>query len=482
MKTLFITTPYKSKLYRDVTRKVPATLPFLGVAYVAAMLENDGSPVKILDAWGSNLSFKEIKKEIQAYQPDIIGITSTAAAFGVSVELAKQIKSGFADITIVFGGPYVSTVFNQALKEIPWIDIIVIGEGEYTMLELSKGVSLREIKGIAYRDKGEVKVNDPRPLIQDLDALPFPSRHFYAPSNYHRPFYELHGSPFASIVTSRGCPFKCRFCASHTVAGHQVRLRSIGNIVEEINMLLGVYKVKFISIADDAPVFTMDKKRLGEFCSAIEGKGFFWGAKARADSINRENLSMLAAAGCRVLEIGCESGNPDILQEWEKGVSIEQIKEAFRLMNEFGINSVAMFMLGAPNETRETIRKTIKFAKGLGATYVVARIFYPYPGTDAYKDLYSRGMLKPRDWEEIRNPQKRDPILRHPNLTTCELRLPNLTFKELLKLQRSMHVECYLNPRYLFSSINKLKNAGSLGSCLRFLTGIIRFWFRWGLQ
>lgn len=482
MKVLLITTPYKSKAYRVLNKRIPATLPFLGIAYVAAVLEREGIPVRLLDAWGRNLGFEDIRKEIAAFRPDIIGITCTASAFGVSVELARKIKDCAKDITIVLGGPYVSAIPEETLREIPWVDVVVIGEGEHTMLELAQANPLHAIKGIAYRSGGRILVNEPRPLIYNLDALPFPARNFYRMADYRRPFYEFHGTPFASIVTSRGCPFKCRFCASHTVAGREIRLRSIPNIIKEIDMLLERYKVRFISIADDAPVFTMDEARLSEFCRAIKGKGFLWGAKARADSINENNLRMLRDAGCRILEIGCESGNPGILEGWEKGVSVTQIKNAFRLMNKFGINSVAMFMLGAPAETKETVLGTIRFAKELGATYCIARILYPYPGTEAYADLKAQKMLHSKSWDEIRYPQSGDSILVHPNSTTSELCLPNLTFNQLLRLQRRMHRDFYLNKRYIFSTLSRLKDWHAVKVYGRLLIGVVRFWFRWGLQ
>ncbi len=481
MRVLLITTPYKSRLYRRLIKQIPATMPFLGVAYLAAVLEKQAIPVKLLDAWGRALSFAEIEKEIQRFRPDIIGITCTATAFGVSVELAKKIKFCSPDIPIIFGGPYVSSISQETLRQIPWIDIVVVGEGEYTLLEIAQGRPLREIKGIVYRDNSTIVTNEPRPPVADLDALPFPARHFYNIKDYVRPFYEFHGKPFAPIITSRGCPFKCRFCASHIVGGRQVRLRSISSIVEEIDMLLEKYKVKFIVIADDAPVFTMDQKRLSEFCQAIAGKKFFWGAKARADSINKDNLAMLRDAGCRLLEIGCESGNPDILQEWEKGVSPEQIKEAFRLINQFGINSVAMFMLGAPEETEESIRRTMRFARQLGATYVIARILYPYPGTDAYHYLYEHQMLRLKSWEEIRNPKKGDTILLHPNLTTSELCLPEISFKKLVALQRIMHFLFYSDPRYIYRTLRKIKDWPTARRYLRLLWGVIRFCLKFGL-
>jgi radical SAM superfamily enzyme YgiQ (UPF0313 family) len=457
-------------------------MPFLGVAYLAAVLEREGIPVKLLDAWGKNLSFAEIKEQIQGFLPDLIGITCTASAFGVSVELAKKIKSCFQDIPIVFGGPYVSAIPEETLREIPWIDMVIVGEGEYTLLELAQGRPAGEIKGIVYRDGPSIVSNDPRPVIDDLDALPFPARHFYDIKDYMRPFYEFHGTPFAPIITSRGCPFKCRFCASHVIGGRQVRLRSISNIIEEIDMLLDKYKVKFITIADDAPVFTMDQKRLNSFCQAIAGKKFFWGAKARADSINKDNLSMMRDAGCRVLEVGCESGNPDILREWEKGVSVEQIRQAFKLMNQYGISSVAMFMLGAPTETEQTIRNTARFARELGATYVIARILYPYPGTEAYCDLYEHKMFKIRDWNEIRNPRKEDVTISHPNLATNELSLPHITFKKIIALQSELHILFYCDPKYMLRTILKIRNWSMLKKYISLLSGIVRFWLRYGLR
>ncbi len=481
-RVLLLTTPYRSVRYRAVVRKIPPTLPFLGVAYIAAMLEREQVPVRVVDAWGKQLSFEHIKSEIAAFCPDMIGITSTAPAFGIAIELAQKIKEVFPHVCVVFGGPYVSAIPEETLRELPWVDMVVVGEGEYTMVELAQGRPWQSIKGLVYRQGSRIVANPPRPLIEDLDALPFPDRSFYRTNCYLRPFYEFHGAPVAAVVTSRGCPFQCTFCASHTVAGRRIRLRSIPNIVEEIDQLLARYRVRFVSIADDAPVFTMDQERLETFCRMIRGRPFLWGAKARADSINEKNLSLMHAAGCRVLEIGCESGNPDILEGWEKGVTVSQIKEAFHLMRRFGISSVAMFMLGAPKETPQSIQRTIRFAKALGATYVIARILYPYPGTQAYEALVQKGMVVPRRWDMLRDPRSGDPVLRHPNLSTSDLALPGVSFAQLLRWQRIFHRSFYLRWRYGVGVLAQIRNWQAVKAYLRLAAGVMRFWVRWGLQ
>jgi radical SAM superfamily enzyme YgiQ (UPF0313 family) len=479
MKVLLITMPYLSDKYRGLYKRTPATLPLLGVAYIAAVLEKHNIPVKLLDAWGNGLTFDDIRQEIETYSPDIIGISCVTTTFGIAVDLAKKIRLFSKNIQIVIGGPLVSAIPAEVLEQIPWIDIVVIGEGEYTMLELAQGKNLSSIKGIAFRQQERIIITEARPLLDNLDELPFPARHFYNLSNYNRPFFEFHGKPYTTIVTSRGCPFKCKFCASHVVAGKQVRLRSISNIVEEIDSLIAKYNVKFISIADDAPVFTMNQDRLLEFCKAIKGKKFTWGAKARADSINEENLSVMSKAGCRELEIGCESGNPDILKDWDKGVTVTQVQKAFSLMRKYGINSVALFMLGAPNETEESVRQTIDFIIRLNPTYVIATILHPYPGSDAFEFLYKHNMLKRRDWEDIRNPQPESPALSDPLLSFSELNLPYITYSRLRQLQSQLHRQYYSNPKYILSSILRFKNPQTFGSYMKLFFRILYFRKKW---
>jgi radical SAM superfamily enzyme YgiQ (UPF0313 family) len=151
-------------------------------------------------------------------------------------------------------------------------------------------------------------------------------------------------------------------------------------------------------------------------------------------------------------------------------------------MNQYGISSVAMFMLGAPTETEQTIRNTARFARELGATYVIARILYPYPGTEAYCDLYEHKMFKIRDWNEIRNPRKEDVTISHPNLATNELSLPHITFKKIIALQSELHILFYCDPKYMLRTILKIRNWSMLKKYISLLSGIVRFWLRYGLR
>ncbi len=236
MKVLLIDPFEHQAVYGRV--RYPPGAPSLGLAYIASYLRQNNVDVYILDARGKGLSIKEISAFVRDFKSSIIGLTSTTPVFGNAIQIAKQVKSVRPDAKLIMGGPHITGQGAQILEK--WgniIDALVIGEGEQTCLEIAQGKDLQSIRGVAYRNDGVPTTNPPRPLINDLDSIPLPARDFFDLNDYSHPLNEIYGKPLSTIISGRGCPFRCSFCSSQATFGRNVRYRSVGNVMEEIDFL-----------------------------------------------------------------------------------------------------------------------------------------------------------------------------------------------------------------------------------------------------
>jgi radical SAM superfamily enzyme YgiQ (UPF0313 family) len=263
-------------------------------------------------------------------------------------------------------------------------DYVCRGEGEYTMLEILEGRDLSQIKGLTYRDKSKRIINnEERLFIEDLDALPFPERKGF-----------LVGDGYidtGAVITSRGCPFRCAYCASPKIWKRKVRYRSIGNVLDELEYMVKEHNVSLIRFQDDT--FTLNKARS---CAILEGMmsrrlNAQWVCDTRVDRLDKEMLSVMKKSGCARLKIGVESGSDQILKRIKKGITIEQIKRAVSLIKNEGISLTAYFMIGFPGETDEDVKKTIRLAEEINADYNSLSVVAPYYGTQIYHDLAASG-------------------------------------------------------------------------------------------
>ena len=431
----------------------------LALEYLAAVASN-GHEVRILDCRGGfpdefralpngifhiGASLEQIRTIITTWKPELVGITSPFITQIPSVysitNLIKKIDKG---IITVIGGCTPSCYPLQTLKENQDIDIVVVGEGELTFRELldNEGGNLDRVDGIVYRKGNQIIKNSPRGFIENLDEIPFPRRDLVPFENYSR--YKQYGkfkvytsllrargvkyvikgvfnkahqllyrndSAFwqripkygieAKILTSRGCPFNCYFCAVHNVWRHTYRMRSAENVLEEMELLYEKYKVRHFGIVDDN--FNISKKRTIEICKGIIERGLE--VTLRADSgtylssIDKETLSIMKRAGFHELYFGIESGNERILKDViGKKINLEQVKEVARLCKDLGIVSGGFFMIGIPGETKETMEETVKFALDSKLDRIRLYTCQPFPGSKLYEDCQERGLIK-RDFD-----------------------------------------------------------------------------------
>jgi anaerobic magnesium-protoporphyrin IX monomethyl ester cyclase len=372
--------------------------PPLGLGYVAASLKKQGIPVELVDC--TFLSRDEAVEKVRRSKPQIIGVYSMFSIKKTSLEMARALQDD-CDLLVV-GGPF-PTSDPAGFLEV--FDVVVVGEGEKTMVELvncvEKGADFSGVKGIAYREDGEVRVTSPRGFVENLDGLPFPSRELFDNDAYKRYYAKRFGYTTTPLITSRGCPFSCDFC-SRPVFGTSYRARSAVNIVDEMEVIagLGYDRVWF---ADDC--FTLNRGHLLNVCDEVVNRGvdLGWECLSRVDTMNREVAVKMRQAGCVRVFFGIESGNDSVLALMNKQITVEQASRAVYAAKAAGLQVGAFFIVGYPGESDRTVLDTLRFASGLPLDYLSFTLPYPIPGTGLFERVKDNGGVAVDDWEEPKN-------------------------------------------------------------------------------
>jgi len=379
-----------------------AASPMLGIAYLAAVLEENKINVKVIDALALGLSSEGVAKQIENYNPQIVGVTSTTPAIYSSTHLIKEIKSHNPFIKTVLGGAHITALPVRTMEDCPQIDYGVIGEGEFTFLQLCRmildGKNAGGIQGIVSRTAdGKIKMSSsPRP-IQPLDQLPFPARHLLPMHIYRPTLVNYRRFPQTSVICSRGCPYQCTFCTKD-IFGSKVRMRSPENVSEELKILKTDYRIKEINFYDE--IFTLNRRWIMDLCKLIKPLGLIWQCNSRVETINSEMLKIMKEAGCYRISYGVESGNQKSLGILKKGTRIEWIEKAFRLTRSTGIETLAFMMLGIPGENWNDMMRSIDFVLRIKADNAVFTLLTPYPGNEIYQDVKRYGALRIKDWNK----------------------------------------------------------------------------------
>lgn len=427
--------------------------PPLGLAYVAAALEKADFNVHLIDAPAYGYSDEDVIRIIKEHASRVIGITAMTPSANKSIELIRKIKAAIPDAFIFMGGPHATLMPLEILEKVKEVDVVVVGEGEMTTPELMAAVKkartelreinekeLMQIKGIAYRKNGILPVTTAhRELIEDLDSLPMPAYHMLEFEKY-RP-YPPHGikMPYMAMMTSFGCPFFCIYC-SKPIYGRTYRARSPDSIIAEIKHLKerGIKEILFY---DDT--FTMNRERTMELCNKlIEQKvNIHWSCETRVNLVDEELLTKMKESGCYIISYGVESGNDHLLKILKKGITLDQVRNAFKITRKVGILTVGYFMLGVPEETLETADNTIKFATEIGADFVQFSICTPFPGTELF-EMAKKDGLDADDWDNFIYVSTSG--AKKPMMT-----LKNITPEQLRKLHKQAYMRFYLRPSYI---------------------------------
>lgn len=412
-----------------------SSFPPLNLMALAAYLRKRGFEPGILD-----LNFPADIQEFQALgipdRPVLFGVTATTPEFPEAVRLVSVIRKRFPDVPVVLGGIHVSALREAAVRE-AGADFGVYGEGEETLAELVTALAggggrsaLSRIRGLIQRDGAEISCNPPRDPVDDIDTLPPPAWDLIRTGHYvDAPWHILQKQEkTGSILTSRGCPFGCSFCASHTTMGRAFRGRSAGKVVDEIEDLHRTYGIgEFLFIDDN---FTFERDRAAAICEEILVRGLeiSWRTPngVRIDTLDDSLVKLMKRSGCYLLGFGIESGDPQILRRAGKGLDLDGVGEAVSMVRSHGISTFGFFILGLPGETMTSALRTIDYARRLDLDFAHFGFYAPYPGSREFQRLPDH--RKSGGWERYLfiEPYPHDGL--HPAILKALIRFAYLSF------------------------------------------------------
>lgn len=406
------------------------------LAYPAGLIRES----RLLDAPSHGIKPEETVRLAADY--DFVVLFTTTIGFQSDIRLAERMKAVKPRIKIAFVGPHVTVLPEESLQASSAIDFVVRKEFDYAVAEFSRGEKPEEIAGISFRKNGQIFHNPNRPLIEDLDALPFAVEIFKRDldiTRYDIPF--LH-HPYISIYTSRGCPSLCTFCLwPQTMSGHRWRTRSSDNVIAEVRRARELFpEVKEIFFDDDT--FTVGKSRVLELCRKLRDLKVTWSCNARVTA-DFETLKAMKEAGCRLLVVGFESGDPTILKNIKKGATVEQALVFMKNCQRLGLTVHGDFQIGLPGETQETIERTARFAKRLDPETIQVSIAHPYPGTELYQYLKDQEYLLAAAMTDEQGHQL-------PNIA-----YPDLSREEILKAVEDLYAHYYFRPRIILRILRR---------------------------
>jgi anaerobic magnesium-protoporphyrin IX monomethyl ester cyclase len=364
--------------------------PPLGLAYIAAVAR-DNHDVQIVD-----FNVEQNWKKFPYGEFDVVGISVDTSRYHGSLKIAGRAKAQGA--AVVMGGPHVSFMDEEALRS-GVVDYVVRNEGEYSFLSLIDYLSGKrrydEVRGVSHLVNGVCTRTPNAPFIQDLDSMPFPARDLLPLERYRE---KMNGRPTTTLVTSRGCPFNCHFCSSSQFFGVRWRARSTENVIEEMELLYNKLHYRALSFVEDN--FTFSPARAVAISEKIIAKGWDlkWGAWSRVDTIVKhpDMVRTMAKAGFSWTFVGFESGSQEVLDEYGKKAVVEDALRAMKILKQNGVGVTGSFILGAPAETKDMMKKTVRFAKALNPHRVQFTILTPFPGTKLYEGVRNRLLTK--DW------------------------------------------------------------------------------------
>ncbi|TFG05402.1 MAG: radical SAM protein [Promethearchaeota archaeon] len=437
--------------------------PPINLTYIAAYLEDLPVEVAILDAKVNNLNSKQLKNQIQKFNPDLIGISVfVSAAINVCNQYAEIAKEVNPNCTVVFGGRHPTWEPDETLSK-KEVDILIRGEGELTLRELIQTGTPQNVRGISYKLDGEIIHNPERPLL-DIKKIRFPARHLV--KNNH---YKMMTVRLETVETSRGCPYTCTFCTTHKFNNGLWRPRPVEKIIQELKIISQNRKITDIFFVDDN--LTANTKRIQTLCKRIiecktthEMNDFKFFAQIRVDSIvsSPEMVKMMAKAGFWVVFIGIEGVSEKKLQSVRKGFSFNKVLQALKLLHENNMIVIGNLIIGLDlDETEEALKKEIQFMKTVDIDIISYVLLTPFPGSDTLKEFEEQGLIITKDWSKY---TVFEPVIRTHALTPQQLaQLLNYSFRELeyipklktfgQRVYKIRGLSFFLNPSRIFSML-----------------------------
>lgn len=433
------------------------------LSYLVAIIRESGYEVGFLDAILEEMGIEEFAREVKRISPDVVVLECSTPSIGYDLEAAAAVKRLSPRTKTVLVGSHPTVFCREIMAGNPAVDGVCRGEYDYTVRDLVRalagGKDWSGVLGLVWRDDGSVKVNPDRPLIENLDELPFPARDVVKSRCYRQGTFR--GKNPTTVVTSRGCPHRCVYCLwPNTLYGHKFRARSAKNVVDELEEAVKKYGVDEVYFDDDS--MALDRRRMLEICRLICERGlrFEWIAQCRVDSMDEEVMRAMKKAGCRYLRFGVESGSPRMLETMKKMITTGQVSEAFRLARKVGIRTQAFFLFGVPGETRETIRESIEFAKKIRPDSAQFAVVIPHPGTELFSEGQKKGFLRYNDWEDF---------------SACRgmIETPELSLEEVEEARVRAYKEFYFRPAYVLQTALSIRNRGDLKSVVKSARSIV---------
>ncbi|MCZ7584507.1 MAG: B12-binding domain-containing radical SAM protein [Deltaproteobacteria bacterium] len=376
----------------------------LSVMSVSAYLKREGYSSEIWDLTLDRRPEEALARLLAGNAPHAVGITSYTTNMDLAADIASKVRAAWPKTKLVVGGFHASALPERTIREYPVFDVLVHGEGEVTMVELleawGRGDDGTDVHGTAFRENGHVRMNPPRDLLRDLDALPYADRDAVPVTRYVPDPGNYASLPTTGILYSRGCPAPCTFC-SKSVFLDSVRYRTPQSFLDEIRTCKRDYGIHDFRLYDEGPTFK--RRHMEALCDEILASGlrFSWNCFSRVDVADEELLTMMRDAGCYHIIYGVESVVPETQRRIRKRIDAERVREVCRLTRKLGIECKANFILGFPWEGEDEAEQNVRFALGLDADLVTFNLFKPMPGSPLYDEMSERGAIRDLPWKEF---------------------------------------------------------------------------------
>jgi anaerobic magnesium-protoporphyrin IX monomethyl ester cyclase len=455
MNVLLLNPPFRGRFSRaarspGVTRGGTIYYP-IWLAYAAGGLERDGFQVRLVDAPAAGLSLERILAGLADFPPRLAVLDTSTPSLASDLRAAAEIKTRFPECAVVVVGTHVSALPEETLRASAAVDAVARREYDATVLDLARSIrnggDASAVAGLSFSRDGAIVHNPDRPLLEDLDALPFVTEVFGRHLDVRDYYFAAARYPMVMTMTARGCPNRCGFCVyPQTFHGRRARFRSAENVVEEFAWIIRhLPGVREVGIEDDT--FTADAGRAREICEGLLRRRVRipWYANVRPD-VDLETLRIMKRAGCRLVTVGFESGSPAVLEAMHKGLRTDQARRFAADARRAGLLVHGCLVFGYPGETPETIRESLRFARDLKSDSMQFYPFFAYPGTEGYALARSSGLLETEDYSKW---------VTADGYHDCVIRLPGGTSRELAAVCERAYRRYHLHPAYLWRKLRQ---------------------------
>ncbi len=443
-------------------------MPPIGLAYLAAVLKKEGVELKVIDDFADRIGIKGVVAALKEYSAGIVAVSCLTPSAPYVLQMASALRVHNPAIKIILGNVHAS-IFYESILEQGLVDVIVHGEGELALPEVVRALEhkkeLSSIRGISFLSEGKAVKTQEREPIKEIDSLPYPAWEYFPVKKYgFLPFMDI-AKPALSVLSSRGCVYKCSYCSLLYMNNHY-RARDPVKVIDEIEYLVDRFGVRQVGFVD--PIFPLSRKSGMDFSAEMIRRGLnkkvVWICETRIDSVDRELLKVMKEAGCKRILYGIESGSQETLDNVNKDACLDLVKKNISETRRLDIETAGLFMVGFPGETRPMVEETIKLARELDLDFAKFAIVTPFPGSQLYTQLVRSGKLNRQDWDNFVtfNPDPRKLVSVNENIPAAEL----------IALQRRAHREFYLRPRLVWKHLFQVRTIKKI-DMLRSLSSFI---------